>query len=93
MAVGSLYYRRNTPGNVLIKSGHGVLQRIVIGFSGFGGVDLMVKDGLDSSGTLITLIKLDRSHPDTSLEYNVTFTNGLYIQALGLMFDITIVYD
>lgn len=74
-----------------IKSGAGVLRRIIVNTIGTGSPTLTIYDNTTNSGQTIAVVSL--LNAVGSLEYNLNFTTGLTIVSNSATPDFTLVYD
>lgn len=74
----------------VVKSGSGVLRRIIVNTIGTGSPTVTLYDNTTNSGTVIGVLSLSTAG---SLDYNLNFTNGLTIVASSTTGDFTVVYD
>ena len=75
-----------------VKSGAGVLKRIVVNKVGSSSNTCTIYDNTSGTGTIIATI--DPVHTQMVFEYDVVFTTGLTIvTATGTAADLTIVYQ
>lgn len=83
------YVHLAAAGGTLVKSGAGVLNRIVVN-TGAASATLVLEDAVGAGGT-IEIASISAAAP-LSLDYGVTFTNGLYVTVTGTP-DITITFS
>ena len=82
----------NTNTTSTVKSGAGVLKRIVVNKVGSSSNTCTIYDNTSGTGTIIATI--DPVHTQMVFEYDVVFTTGLTIvTATGTAADLTIVYQ
>ena len=82
----------NTNTTSTVKSGAGVLKRIVVNKIGSSSNTCTIYDNTSGTGTIIATI--DPVHTQMVFEYDVVFTTGLTIvTATGTAADLTIVYQ
>ena len=74
----------------LVKSGSGVLKRIIVNTIGTGSPTVTLYDNTTNSGTIIGILSLSTVG---SINYDLNFTNGLTIVASSTTGDFTLVYD
>lgn len=74
----------------IVKSGSGVLRKIIVNTIGTGSPTVTLYDNTTNSGTVIGVLSLSTAG---SLDYNLNFTNGLTIVASSTTGDFTVVYD
>lgn len=75
----------------IIKSGPGILRKVIINTIGTGSPTVTLYDNTTNSGTVIAVLSLLNNV--SSIEYNLNFTNGLTIVASSITGDFTLVYD
>lgn len=77
----------------VLKTGSGTLARVVVATCGETGSTLTLRDGVDSSGSIISIINL--SSALVSLEYDLDFAVGLTVvtSAGSDVGDVTILYS
>ena len=86
------FYNINTNTTSTVKSGAGVLKRIVVNKVGSSSNTCTIYDNTSGTGTIIATI--DPVHTQMVFEYDVVFTTGLTIvTATGTAADLTIVYQ
>ena len=86
------FYNINTNTTSTVKSGAGVLKRIVVNKVGSSSNTCTIYDNTTATGTIIGTI--DPVHTQMVFEYDVVFTTGLTIvTATGTAADLTIVYQ
>ncbi len=83
----------NSPEQGVLKSSKGVLHRLILGWSGYGGIDITLRDGVEETSPVISMVRLSQEHPSLSIDYQCEFANGLFFKATGYALSITIVYD
>lgn len=82
----------NTNTTTTVKSGSGVLKRIVVNIAGASSNTCTIYDNTSGTGTIIATI--DPVHTQIVFEYDVVFNTGLTIvTATGTAADLTIVYQ
>ena len=82
----------NTNTTTTVKSGAGVLKRIVVNKIGTSSNTCTIYDNTTAAGTIIG--KIDPLHTQMVFEYDVVFNTGLTIvTATGTAADLTIVYQ
>lgn len=82
----------NTNTTTVVKSGSGVLKRIVVNKVGGASNTCTIYNNTSGTGTIIATI--DPVHTQMVFEYDVVFTTGLTIvTATGTAADLTIVYQ
>lgn len=82
----------NTNTTTTVKSGAGVLKRIVVNKMGTSSNTCTIYDNTSGTGTIIATI--DPVHTQMVFEYDVVFNTGLTIvTATGTAADLTIVYQ
>jgi len=86
------YENINTNTTTTVKSGSGVLKRIVVNMAGASSNTCTIYDNTSGTGTIIGTI--DPVHTQIVFEYDVVFNTGLTIvTATGTAADLTIVYQ
>ncbi len=86
------YENINTNTTTVVKSGSGVLKRIVVNKVGGASNTCTIYDNTTATGTIIGTI--DPVHTQMVFEYDVVFNTGLTIvTATGTAADLTIVYQ
>lgn len=75
----------------VVKSGPGILRRVIINSIGVGSPTLTMYDNTTNSGNVIGIISL--LGVTNSMEYNLNFTTGLTIVSNSTSSDYTLVYD
>ena len=86
------FYNINTNTTSTVKSGAGVLKRIVVNKIGSSSNTCTIYDNTTAAGTIIGTI--DPVHTQMVFEYDVVFNTGLTIvTATGTAADLTIVYQ
>jgi hypothetical protein len=86
------YENINTNTTTTVKSGSGVLKRIVVNKVGASSNTCTIYDNTSGTGTIIATI--DPVHTQIVFEYDVVFNTGLTIvTATGTAADLTIVYQ
>ena len=86
------YENINTNTTTTVKSGSGVLKRIVVNKVGASSNTCTIYDNTSGTGTIIATI--DPVHTQMVFEYDVVFNTGLTIvTATGTAADLTIVYQ
>lgn len=92
--VGYKYRHINTISTTLVKSGDGILQRVILGGIGIQGM-VTIYDGLTASGSVIGAISLavqgNQPSAPTVFEYEVYFTTGLTVVTVATT-DVTVVF-
>jgi len=89
----SSYAHLNSTGTTTIKSGAGILRRVVINTKGTGSNTLTIYDNTSGSGTVIAAIDTANG-VSCHFEYNVAFSTGLtVVDATGTSADITVIYE
>ena len=89
----SSYAHLNSTGTTTIKSGAGILRRVVINTKGTGSNTLTIYDNTSGSGTVIAAIDTVNG-VSGHFEYNVAFSIGLtVVNATGTSADITVIYE
>jgi len=89
----SSYAHLNSTGTTTIKSGAGILRRVVINTKGTGSNTLTIYDNTSGSGTVIAAIDTANG-VSGHFEYNVAFSTGLtVVDATGTSADITVIYE
>ena len=89
--VGSSFSWFSTATGSTIKSGAGVVRRIVIGSNVDGTVTLY--DNTTNSGTVICSVTSTTSTPCNTAELNAAFSTGLHCVTTGSGISVTVVYD
>lgn len=85
------YSRQNTNTTGTLKSGKGVLKRVVIGVKGATANVLTLYDNTTASGTVIA--NIDTTVQPGDYDFDIVFDVGLSFQiATGTAADVTIVY-
>ncbi len=89
----SSYAHLNSTGTTTIKSGAGILRRVVINTKGGAFNTFTVYDNTSGSGTVIAAIDTANG-VSGNFEYNVAFSTGLtVVGATGTSADITVIYE
>ena len=89
----SSYAHLNSTGTTTIKSGAGILRRVVINTKGGALNTFTIYDNTSGSGTVIAAIDTT-SGVLGNFEYNVAFSTGLtVVNAIGASADITVIYE
>lgn len=89
----SSYAHLNSTGTTTIKSGAGILRRVVINTDGSMSNTFTVYDNTSGSGTVIAAIDTGNG-VSGHFEYNVAFSTGLtVVNASGTSADITVIYE
>ena len=89
----SSYAHLNSTGTTTIKSGAGILRRVVINTKGGAFNTFTVYDNTSGSGTVIAAIDTANG-VSGNFEYNVAFSTGLtVVGAIGTSADITVIYE
>jgi len=89
----SSYAHLNSTGTTTIKSGAGILRRVVVNTNGSGSNTLTIYDNTSGSGTVIAAIDTANG-VSCHFEYNVAFSTGLtVVDATGTSADITVIYE
>lgn len=89
---GDSFSNISTLGTTTVKSGAGILRRIVINTKGSGSNILTVYDNTAGSGTIIATI--DTSDKISNIEYGLSFSVGLTIvNATGTSANVTVIYE
>ena len=88
---GSSFSWFSTATGSTIKSGAGVVRRIVIGSNVAGTVTLY--DNTTNSGTVICSVTSTTSTPCNTAELNAAFSTGLHCVTTGSGISVTVVYD
>ena len=89
----SSYAHLNSTGTTTIKSGAGILRRVVINTKGSASNTFTVYDNTSGSGTVIAAIDTVNG-ASGHFEYNVAFSTGLtVVDATGTSADITVIYE
>ena len=89
----SSYAHLNSTGTTTIKSGAGILRRVVINTRGGITNTLTIYDNTSGSGTVIAAIDTVNG-VSGNFEYNVAFSTGLtVVNATGTSADITVIYE
>ena len=89
----SSYAHLNSTGTTTIKSGAGILRRVVINTKGSASNTFTVYDNTSGSGTVIAAIDTVNG-VSSHFEYNVAFSTGLtVVNATGTSADITVIYE
>ena len=89
----SSYAHLNSTGTTTIKSGAGILRRVVINTKGTGSNTFTIYDNTSGSGTVIAAIDTANG-VSCHFEYNVAFSTGLtVVDATGTSADITVIYE
>ena len=88
----SSYAHLNSTGTTTIKSGAGILRRVVINTKGSASNTFTIYDNTSGSGTVIAAIDTVNG-VSGHFEYNVAFSTGLtVVNASGTSADITVIY-
>ena len=89
----SSYAHLNSTGTTTIKSGAGILRRVVINTKGSASNTFTIYDNTSGSGTVIAAIDTVNG-VSGHFEYNVAFSTGLtVVNATGTSADITVIYE
>jgi len=89
----SSYAHLNSTGTTTIKSGAGILRRVVINTKGSASNTFTIYDNTSGSGTVIAAIDTVNG-VSGHFEYNVAFSTGLtVVDASGTSADITVIYE
>ena len=89
----SSYAHLNSTGTTTIKSGAGILRRVVVNTRGGITNTLTIYDNTSGSGTVIAAIDTVNGVLG-HFEYNVAFSTGLtVVNATGTSADITVIYE
>ena len=89
----SSYAHLNSTGTTTIKSGAGILRRVVINTRGGAFNTFTIYDNTSGSGTVIAAIDTTNG-VSGNFEYNVAFSTGLtVVGATGTSADITVIYE
>jgi len=88
---GSSFTWFSTATGSLLKTGAGVVRRIIIGSNVAGTVTL--HDNTSAAGTVITSVTSTTSTPCNQVELGVAFSTGLYCTTTGSGISVTVVYD
>ncbi len=89
----SSYAHFNSTGTTTIKSGAGILRRVVINTRGGAFNTFTIYDNTSGSGTVIAAIDTTNA-VSGNFEYNVAFSTGLtVVGAIGTSADITVIYE
>ena len=88
---GSSFTWFSTATGSLLKSGAGVVRRIIVGSNVAGTVTL--HDNTSAAGTVITSVTSTTSTPCNQVELGVAFSTGLYCTTTGSGISVTVVYD
>ena len=89
----SSYAHLNSTGTTTIKSGAGILRRVVINTKGSASNTFTIYDNTSGSGTVIAAIDTVNG-VSGHFEYNVAFSTGLtVVNASGTSADITVIYE
>lgn len=89
---GSSFQWRGAATSELLKSGAGVLRRVICGSNVAGSITLY--DNTSATGTVIASLTTTTSTPFNSVEINATFSTGLYAVSTGMSGgSYTIVWD
>ena len=89
---GSTFSNINATGTTTIKSGAGILRRVVINTKGTGSNTLTIYDNTSGSGTVIATI--DTTDKTANIDYGLAFSTGLtVVDATGTSADITVIYE
>lgn len=89
----SSYAHLNSTGTTTIKSGAGILRRVVINTKGSASNTFTIYDNTSGSGTVIAAIDTVNG-VSGHFEYNVAFSIGLtVVGATGTSADITVIYE
>lgn len=89
----SSYAHLNSTGTTTIKSGAGILRRVVINTKGGTLNTFTIYDNTSGSGTVIAAIDTTNGVLG-NFEYNVAFSTGLtVVNAIGTSADITVIYE
>jgi hypothetical protein len=89
----SSYAHLNSTGTTTIKSGAGILRRVVVNTNGSVSNTFTIYDNTSGSGTVIAAIDTVNG-VSGHFEYNVAFSTGLtVVDATGASADITVIYE
>lgn len=89
----SSYAHLNSTGTTTIKSGAGILRRVVINTKGSASNTFTIYDNTSGSGTVIAAIDTVNG-VSGHFEYNAAFSTGLtVVGATGTSADITVIYE
>ncbi len=89
----SSYTHLNSTGTTTIKSGAGILRRVVINTKGSASNTFTIYDNTSGSGTVIAVIDTVNG-VSGQFEYGVSFSTGLtVVNATGTSADITVIYE
>ena len=89
----SSYAHLNSTGTTTIKSGAGILRRVVVNTRGGALNTFTIYDNTSGSGTVIAAIDTVNGVLG-HFEYNVAFSTGLtVVDAIGTSADITVIYE
>ena len=89
---GSSFQWRGAATSELLKSGAGVLRRVICGSNVAGTITLY--DNTSATGTVIVSLTTTTSTPFNSVEINAAFSTGLYAVSTGMSGgSYTIVWD
>ena len=88
---GSSFTWFSTATGSLLKTGAGVVRRIIVGSNVAGTVTL--HDNTSAAGTVITSVTSTTSTPCNQVELGVAFSTGLYCTTTGSGISVTVVYD
>ena len=89
----SSYAHLNSTGTTTIKSGAGILRRVVVNTNGSGSNTFTIYDNTAGSGTVIATIDTVNA-VGGFFEYGLAFSIGLtVVSATGTSADITVIYE
>jgi len=89
----SSYAHLNSTGTTTIKSGAGILRRVVVNTNGSGSNTFTIYDNTSGSGTVIATIDTVNA-VGGFFEYGLAFSIGLtVVSATGTSADITVIYE
>lgn len=89
---GASFSNINATGTTTIKSGAGILRRVVVNTKGTGSNTLTIYDNTSGTGTIIAVI--DTTDKTANIDYGLAFSTGLtVVDATGTSADITVIYE
>lgn len=89
---GASFSNINATGTTTIKSGAGILRRVVVNTKGTGSNTLTIYDNTSGTGTIIAVI--DTTDKTANIDYGLAFSTGLtVVNATGTSADITVIYE
>ena len=90
---GNSYKHISTQTTTVVKATGGVLRKVMVNSATNGAAVTFYDNASAASGTVIAIYGLGSiTTPQTAVEYNLTFTNGLTVLTATQNADITITY-